>query len=316
MTESFQFLCLLMDGEYQTVSAYEASDWPQNGFEKLLALGFFNQVENSQYVVCPDCLYHDGEVVCIENPGRSPRWFIPCPESGRMEIRPDELRQWRISLPAIVQAIAGQLSLTGKPTELVPGHVWRLGRWKEPDGLHDVLLAVGLRTKQAENCRRAITSAHKPVVLIPHREPAREFWLGKVPPLISLYAAATFTNDRIQLDPEYFVDVVRQEDLEPAPGESIGPEQLRMMIRKMVRTEGQVRIDDEILLRALRTCGSTRKAASFLSEELQQKVTKDRVQRAVDRAGGVAAVTEDHDSDSVVRSGSRNRRDTMPERTA
>lgn len=253
MTDAFQYLCLAMDGESRTISAYEASEWPENGFERLLALGFFNQVENSQYVVCPDCLEHQEEVICRDYPGRKARWFIPCPEGGRGEIFADELRQWQISLPNIVQAIADQLSLTGKPAALAPGHVWRLGRWKEPDGLHDVLLAVGLRTKHAENCRRAITSAHKPVVLIPHREPAREFWLGKVPPLISLYAAATFTDDRIQLDPEYFVDVVRQEELEAAPGEAIGPEQLRMMIRKMVRTEGQVRIDDEILLRALRT---------------------------------------------------------------
>ena len=42
-------------------------------------------------------------------------------------------------------------------------------------------------------------------------------------------------------------------------------------------------------------------------------VKKDCIQRAVDRAGGLAAVTEDHDSESVVRSRSRTRRDTMPE---
>ena len=86
-----------------------------------------------------------------------------------------------------------------------------------------------------------------------------------------------------------------------------------MMIRRTIRTEGHVRIDDEILLKALQSCGSVRKAATFLTTELQQTVTKDRVQRAVDRAGGLAAVTEDHDSDSVVRSRSRTRRDTMPE---
>ncbi len=48
---------------------------------------------------------------------------------------------------------------------------------------------------------------------------------------------------RIQWDPDYIVDVVRQEHIEPATDEQISPEQLRMMIRKFVRTEGQVRVD-------------------------------------------------------------------------
>ncbi len=56
MTEAFQYLCLVMDEESRTVAAYEASEWPENGFDRLLALGFFNHVENSLYVVCPDCL--------------------------------------------------------------------------------------------------------------------------------------------------------------------------------------------------------------------------------------------------------------------
>lgn len=314
MTDVFQYLCLVMDEESRTVSAYEASEWPENGFDRLLALGFLNQVENSQYVVCPDCLYHDEEVICLDYPGRRTRWYIPCPESGRVEIRPDEMRQWRISLPNIAQAIAEQLNLTGKCTEVAPGHVWRLGRWKEPGGMHDILFAVGLNTANAENCRRAITSAHRPVVLIPRCEPAKEFWHSKVPQLISLHAAAAFTDDKILIDPEYVLDVVRQEELEPAAEEAVGPEQLRMMIRRMIRTEGQVRIDDEILLRARRTCGSLRKAAAFLTAELKQPVTKDCIQRAVDRAGGLAAVMSDRDSDSVVRSRSKDRRDTMPDR--
>jgi hypothetical protein len=316
MTDAFQYLCLVMDEGCRTVSAEEANEWPENGFRPLLAMGVFLQAENRRMILCPDCLDHFEDVICVNRPDRSPRWYIPCPNNGRVEIHPDELRQWRISLPAVVQAIAGQLNLTGKFTELVPGHVWRLGRWKEPGGVHDILFAVGLNTAAAGNLRRAISGAHRPLVLIPHREPVKEFWLGKLPPLISLHAAATFTNDRILLDPEYVLDVVRQEQFQPAIGEIVGPEQLRLMVRRMIRTEGQIRVDDEILLKALQTCGSVRKAAAFLTEELKQSVTKDRVQRAVDRAGGLAAVTINRDSDSVVRSRGRTRRDTTPEQPA
>lgn len=316
MTDAFRYLCLVMDRENPAISAHEASLWPENGFGRLLALGLFCQMENRQYVVCPDCLGHEEEVVCLEHPAGSTRWYIPCQEGGRVEIRPDDLRQWRISLSTVAQVVAKQLKLTGKCTEVAPGHVWRLGRWREPGGVHDILFVVGLNTTHAENCRRAITSAHRPVVLIPRREPAKEFWQGHVPPLISLHAAAEFRDDQILLDAEYVLDVVRQEEFEPASGDVLGPEQLRMMIRRLIRTEGQIKVDDEILLKALQTCGSVRKAAQFLTEQLKQTVTKDQVQRAVSRAGGLAAVAADRDSDSVVRSRGRTRRDTMPNRPA
>lgn len=314
MTDAFKDLCLLMDMDNPRISAYEASMWLDDGFEKMLAQGFLQLAENSEYVTCPDCFDHKEEVVCRDYPGGIVRWFIPCPKHGRVEIQPDELRQWRINLSTVAQTIASQLSLKGNCTEVAPGHVWRLGRWKEPGGVRDILFAVGLNTVNAENCRRAITEARRPMVLIPQSMPAEHFWIGSTPPTISLYAAAEFQDDRIVIDAEYVLDVVRQENLEPAFGEALSPEQLQLMIRKLIRTEGQVKVDDEILLKALQTCGSVRKAAKFLTEQTNQPISKDKVQRAIDRAGGLASVATDRDSNSVVRSRGKDRRDTMPDR--
>jgi hypothetical protein len=314
MTDAFKYLCLLMDMDNPRISTYEASMWPDDGFQGILSQGFLHQVENAEYVKCPECLDHQEEVVCVNYPDGSDRWFMPCPEHGRTEIEPHQLKQWAINFDAVARSLAHQMNLKGACTELVLGHVWRLGRWNVSGGVRDILFAVRLHTATAENCRRAITGAHRPVVLIPHQPPANSYWNGKMPPLISLYAAAEFKDDQIVMDAEYVLDVVRQENLEPAFGKILSPEELRIVIRRMIRTEGQNEVTDEMLLQAVKTCGSVRKAAKLLTEQLKQDVSKDKVQRAVDRAGGIASVATGRDSDSVVRSRSKNRRDTTPDR--
>ena len=54
---------------------------------------------------------------------------------------------------------------------------------------------------------------------------------------------------------------------------------------------------------------SMRKAAAFLTTETGQTVTKDKVQRAVGRSGGIEAVVSGHDSHSVRRTVASQRRD-------
>lgn len=314
MTDAFKYLCLLMDMDTPRISVHEASMWPDDGFERFLAQGFLQQAENAEYVTCPDCHDHQEEVVCREYPGGIVRWFIACPDCGRVQLEPDEIKQWGINCGAVAQAIASSLSLAGKCMDIGSGRVWRLGRWKLPDGVRDVLFAVGLSSQDGSSLRRAITSAHKPIVLVPRQVPPDEFWVGKTPPLILLHDAAEIVDDQIVLDPHYVLDVVRQDELEPVTTEALSQEQLMLMIRKMIRTERRVELTDEILLAAHQSCGSVRKAAQLLTDQLKQTVSKDKVQRAVDRAGGLASVAADRNSESVIRSRSRDRRDTTPDR--
>lgn len=159
MTDAFKYLCLLMDMDHPRISTYEASMWPEDGFENIRTLGFVKPVENAQYVTCPDCQNYQEEVVCCELPGNAVRWFIACPECGRVQLEPHDIRQWGIDGETVAQAIARSLSLVGKCMEIAPGHVWRLGRWKLPDGMRDVLFAVGLTSPEGSTLRRAITSA-------------------------------------------------------------------------------------------------------------------------------------------------------------
>lgn len=314
MTDAFKYLCLLMDMDNPTISVYEASMWPGDGFEKMLVMGFLQHTENALSVTCPDCFDHHEEVICSQYPGGIFRWFIACPDCGRVRLEPKDLRQWGINRGAVAQAIANSLSLAGKCTEIALGHVWRLGRWKLPDGTRDVLFVVGLTSPDGSSLRRAITSAHRPVVLVPHQVPPGEFWVGKAPPLISLHDAAEIADDQIVLDPHYVLDVVRQDELDPGRQDTITLERIKLIIQREVRTQGKVQITDDLMIAAYAQCGSYRDAAKFLSEESETNVGKDRVRRAVVKARGENAGVSDRVSNSVVRSTGRDRRDTQPER--
>jgi hypothetical protein len=52
---------------------------------------------------------------------------------------------------------------------------------------------------------------------------------------------------------------------------------------------------------AYRQEGTLRAAAKFLSKQTNSEVSKDRVKRAIDRQGGVDALANEEDSNSVVR---------------
>lgn len=102
--------------------------------------------------------------------------------------------------------------------------------------------------------------------------------------------------------------------MEEATEDTVSLEDLRLLISQQLKTVQRHELTDDILLQAYIHEGSTRKAAQFLSIETGQKVTKDRVQRAVNRAGGQAAVVRGDDTDSVVRSVGSQRRSPVGRR--
>jgi hypothetical protein len=95
---------------------------------------------------------------------------------------------------------------------------------------------------------------------------------------------------------------------------AIDKNHLLLMIRQQVKAENRSELSDDVLIAAYRQCGSARKAASYLSQETGRDTSKDKVHRAVQRAGGALAVLNDANSNSVTRDVASQRRDKSGKR--
>ncbi len=98
--------------------------------------------------------------------------------------------------------------------------------------------------------------------------------------------------------------------------EGIDQKNLTKIIRQQVKAEIKTELTDDVFYRAYRQEGSCRKAAEFLSEQLGTKISKDRVARAVRRFGGVVAVRNTNDSESVKRSVASQRCDRQQKKAS
>lgn len=62
------------------------------------------------------------------------------------------------------------------------------------------------------------------------------------------------------------------------------------MVRRQIKAEAMTQLTDDILVAAHQQEGSVRKPAPFLSERTGQTVTKDKIQNALRRSGGIGTV--------------------------
>lgn len=80
------------------------------------------------HVTCYDCSEnHDAEVIPLACSDGTARFFIVCPENGRVEISKDRLRLWRVNWRVVADGVASALGARGPVQEIVPDRVWSLG---------------------------------------------------------------------------------------------------------------------------------------------------------------------------------------------
>jgi len=109
--------------------------------------------------------------------------------------------------------------------------------------------------------------------------------------------------DRITLDVDEIIAVLGDEssNREASAIEVPTAEDLKLLVRRQIKAEQKTELTDEVYMQAYRQEGSMRKAAKFLTKQTGQLINKDKVQRAVDRLGGINACVDDQDSNSIVR---------------
>lgn len=301
MVDPLDFLLRIVESKQPAVGYQEANCWPAGVLEKLIDLGILVRAEDAKRILCPQCGEHYEEVIARNGPEGSTQLFISCPEVLRVEVSSQHRVQWRPALSAFVELLAESLNLTGEPAQLRPERLWRLGRMTWEGRSRDVLFVRGLRWQDGDRLRSEIVRTRKPVVFSSTYSMPEDFW-KTVPPQLVLRDVAWLT-DRIEIDVQEvaacIVDASRK-SVDSASATITG-EQLKLVIRRQIKAEKNSELPDNVLVAAYRQEGSLNKAAAFLSSQTEQRVTRDKVSRAVNRHGGVLAVVNADDSNSVVR---------------
>jgi len=179
------------------VPASGMSRWPRDSRERLLAAGLLKAAGTAEFVRCPACdRGHKEKVVARELPNGEVRFYVPCPEVMRAEVRPDELQQFAVDVPLLARSISASLSLSGPSKALASDRVWHCGRLAWHGSLRDVLFGRGLVRKDAAGFRSAValkTMLH-PLVFVPSEIPPTGFW-GEATPTVVQLSRITALND-------------------------------------------------------------------------------------------------------------------------
>jgi hypothetical protein len=260
--------------------------------DQLVSLHFVVRTANAACVSCPACGEHGEEVVPLDYPDGTTRYYIPCPQDFRVEVHPVLLERWTINWDALAKSTASALGLAGQCTQLIADRLWRLGRIKWKGTYRDAMLARGLSWTDGRDVARQVARNTRPVVFVGDRPVPDDVWVGREPPLVRISQVASFAGDRTSIDTDATLAAIVLGEGELTAGDPLAPDpnRLTLMIRRQIRAEGKTCLTDDVLLAAYLQKGSVRKAAIFLSQSTGQVVTKDKVQNAVMRSGSSTAV--------------------------
>ena len=286
--------------------------WSDNVFEPLCRAGVLQQAEAADYFICPFCdSGHAEEIIAWDTPAGVQRLAIPCPENGRVLLSPEQLRRWTVSLDRLIHLLAAGLGITDQPAEVEPRRLWRLGKVNWQGAIRDVLFARGFDVRCVLSSPPDLERYPNAIVLLPHAETSRVNWKHPAPVVVSLPEVATLGIDRIEFKHSVMIPRIAAADAvaREASENRLKMQDLKLMISREIKAVQTHELTDDILVRAYIQEGSFRKAAEFLSEETGQEITKDKVHRAVQRAGGTTALARGEDSDSIVRTVASQRRD-------
>lgn len=311
MPESLTHMWSLIDVRQPLLTADDMGRLGDEQRDALESLGFLVPAATAAHIVCSEC--HDDHIVEVNRvrKGEKTRFFIICPDAGWCEVSGDRLRQWSIDCEAVAKALKDALAPSGRRKAILPGRLWRLGTTAWQHTSRDVLFARGLLWPDAGDVARAVAKTTRPIVLVPDQIPNEDCWVRGIPPVVALSQVSQLCDGKLAITISELFSAVSDQDeaMQTTATQIFDDKKLKLIVRQQVKAEEKTSLTDDILIAAYRQHNSMRKAAEFLSTETGQTVTKDKIQRAVQRAGGVEAVASGIDSDSVRRTVASQRRD-------
>ena len=296
----------------RTFDHRDLSEWPTGSLQVFQKLGVVHRSAGGLTASCPSC--DDGHIeVVAERPGPDgqARLYIYCPEQLRLEVTAEMCQGWEVNPDGLAASVAAALGLKGTPKPVVPNRLWRLGRIPCDGTTREVVFAVRLGEADATSVVAHVGVGGRAIVVVPRLVPDDRVWPGRVPAVVPLDRVGELEGDQFVVDGAAFMEIVAEAD---AIAESksllpVDPQVKKQVIRRQLKAEIKGHLNDDVLIAARITHGSTRKAATALTQQLGRTVSKDQVQRAINRAGGLGAISELDDSNSVARTVASHSRD-------
>lgn len=168
-------------------SGEETAFWQAGVFETVRSLGLLIPCKTTIHAICRDCdQEHVEEVTTLEYPDGAVRFYIVCPEHGRVEIQKEHLLQWSVCFDPVLECLRNGLGVQGELVEVVPSRLWNAGRTALAGRSRTVWVGRGLSWPDAVTFASDMPSGATPVL----------FFMGQ-PPLDGI----------VTLPPDSVVDV-------------------------------------------------------------------------------------------------------------
>jgi hypothetical protein len=147
--------------------ADEATHIPKGAFEELRRLGLLLPGGTARAVSCEACdLDHVEWVETVAAADGAQRFFIACPQEGRVEVDRRRVQQWRVDFTPLARAIKESLMAFGTVEQVHPGRLWKLGRASLAGCSRDLWMAREVSAGPGPELDALLPKAGAPVIFL------------------------------------------------------------------------------------------------------------------------------------------------------
>jgi len=187
--------------ESSVFTSEETRVWPTGTLAALSGLGLLREASTATHVTCDACTEgHAEEVMRLSYPDGEPRFFIQCPEHGRIEVDCDQLRQWSVDFSAMARLLGQVLGAKGEPQELVPSRIWKIGRVSLAGRSRVAWMGRGLAWSDVMAFRDVLPRGNSPVLFYLGRAPRDGTLTLKPDAVIDLALLVSLSDGQLVLD--------------------------------------------------------------------------------------------------------------------
>lgn len=138
---------------------------PPQVVTRLTELRILRPASTATHVICNTCDEQHVEcVIPIKYPGGQTRFFIRCPENGRIEVPRERMLQWAVDYTPLLAALAKALCAQGQMAEVVPRRVWNVGRASLAGKSKPIWAVRGLAWPDAGQIAASLPKGRSPIL--------------------------------------------------------------------------------------------------------------------------------------------------------